>query len=95
LVSVSADSDWITPNLPEKYKDWPLSRVIVFLIPQVGGRQNEIPYEVVVAAFSCSLALKSGDHWISAVGDGPPDFLRQWVADAEFAVPFKPQIVRD
>jgi hypothetical protein len=41
-VSVSAERDWITPSLPEKFKDWPLARIVVSLIPQVGGRQNEI-----------------------------------------------------
>jgi hypothetical protein len=94
-VSVSAECDWITPSLPERYKDWPLSRVVVSLIPQVGGRQNEIRYEVIVAAFSQSLALKTGDHWISAVGDAPPDFVRERVADAEFALLFRPKTAGD
>ena len=90
-VSVSAERDWITPSLPEKCKDWPLARVVVSLIPRVGGRQNEIRYEVIVSAFSRGLALKSGDTWITALGDDPPELVRQCLVDAEFAVVFKPQ----
>ena len=93
-VSVSAERDWITPSLPEKFRDWPLERVVVSLVPQVGGRQNEIRYEVIVSAFSRSLALKSGDTWITALGDDPPEVVRKCLADAEFAVVFKPQSVR-
>ena len=93
-VSVSAERDWITPSLPEKFKDWPLARVVVSLIPQVGGRENEIRYEVVVSAFSRGLALKSGDTWITALGDDPPELVRKCVANAEFAVVFKPQSVK-
>ena len=93
-VSVSAERNWITPSLPEKFKDWPLPRVVVSLIPQVGGRQNEIRYEVIVSAFSRSLALKSGDTWITAFGDEPPDLVRKRLVDAEFAVVFEPQAVR-
>jgi len=93
-VSVSAERDWITPSRPEKFKDWPLPRVVVSLIPQVGGRQNEIRYEVIVSAFSRSLALKSGDTWITALGDDPPELVRKCLVDAEFAVVFKPQSVR-
>ena len=92
-VSVSAESDWITPSLPEKFKDWPLARVVVSLIPQVGGRENEIRYEVVVSAFSRGLALKSGDTWITALGDDPPELVRKCLANADFAVVFKPQSV--
>jgi hypothetical protein len=54
-VSVSAERDWITPSLPERFKDRPLERVFVSLVPQVGGRQNEIRFEVIVAAFSRNL----------------------------------------
>ena len=93
-VSVSAEREWITPGLPERFKDWPLTRVVVSLIPQVAGRQNEIRYEVIVSAFSRSLALKSGDTWITALGDDPPEVVRECLADAEFAVVFKPQSVR-
>jgi hypothetical protein len=82
------------PSLPERFKDWPLTRVVVSLIPQVGGRQNEVRYEVIVSAFSRSLALKSGDAWITALGDDPPEVVRKCLADAEFAVVFKPQSVR-
>jgi hypothetical protein len=35
-VSVSAERDWITPSLPERFKDWPLARVVVSPIPQFG-----------------------------------------------------------
>ena len=93
-VSVSAEREWITPSLPERFKDWPLTRVVVSLIPQVGGRQNEIRYEVIVSAFSRSLALKSGDTWMTALGDDPPEVVRKCLADVEFAVVFKPQSVR-
>ena len=92
-ISVSAERDWITTSLPEKYKDWPLARVVVSLVPQVGGRQNEIRYEVIVSAFSRGLALKSGDLWITALGDDPPELVRKCLANAEFAVVFKPQSV--
>ena len=90
-VSVSAERDWITPSLPEHFKHWPLTRVVVSLIPQVGGRVNEIRYEVIVSAFSRSVALKSGDTWITALGDDPPELVRKCLADAQFAVVFKPQ----
>jgi hypothetical protein len=89
-VSVSAERDWITSSLPEKCKDWALARVVVSLIPQVGGRPNEIRYEVIVAAFSSSLALKSGDMWLTAIGQGPPEAVRKSLVDAEFAIVFKP-----
>jgi len=92
-VSVSAERDWITPSLPERFKHWPLPRVVVSLIPQVGGRQNEIRYEVIVSAFSHSLALKSEDTWITALGDDPPELVQKCLADAQFAVVFKPQSV--
>lgn len=92
-VSVSAEHDWITPSLPEHFKHWPLTRVVISLIPQVGGRQNEIRYEVIVSAFSRSVALKSGHTWITALGDGPPEFVRSSLANAEFAVVFEPQLV--
>lgn len=72
-VSVSAERDWITSSLPEHRKDWPLSRVVISLIPQVGGRQNEIRYEAIVSAFSRNFAVKSGDNWTSVVGNDPPD----------------------
>jgi len=90
-VSVSAERDWITPSLPDRCKDWPLTRVVLSLIPQVGGRQNEIRYEVIVSAFSHCLALKSGNTWIAALGTEPPELVRQCLVDAEFAVVFKPQ----
>jgi len=90
-VSVSAERDWITPTLPERCKDWPLARVVVSLVPQVGGRQNEIRYEVIVAAFSRSLALKSGATWVTALGEDPPDNVRNCLVDAEFVVVFKPR----
>lgn len=89
-VAVSAERDWITPSLPERCKDWPLERVVVSLIPQVGGQQNEIRFEVIVAAFSRSLALKSGERWVVAVGNEPPKILRDRLSVAEFAVVFKP-----
>ena len=92
-VSVSAERDWITSSLPEKFKDWPLARVVVSLIPQVGGRRNEIRYEVIASAFSSGLALKSGDTWITALGDDPPELVRKRFVNAEFAVVFKPQSI--
>ena len=91
-VPVSAERDWITPSLPEKLKDWPLTRVVVSLIPHPGGRQNEIRYEVIVSAFSRSLALKSGNSWITALGDEPPEIVRKPLANAEFAVVFQPRL---
>jgi hypothetical protein len=92
-VSVSAERDWITPSLPDKFKDWPLARVVISLIPQVGGGVNEIRYEVIVSAFSRSLALKSGNTWITALRDEPPEHVRKCLVDVEFAVVFKPQSV--
>jgi len=90
-ISVSAERDWITPSLPEQCKDRPLTRVFVSLIPQFGGRQNEIRYEVIVSAFSRGLALKSDDTWITALGDDPPELVRKCITEARFAVVFKPQ----
>jgi len=92
-VSVSADHDWITPSLPARFRDWPLAHVVMSLIPQVDGRLNEIRYEVIVSAFSRSVALKSGNAWITALGDDPPEFVRSALANAEFAVVFEPQLV--
>jgi hypothetical protein len=92
-VSVSAERDWITPSLPERFKDWPLARVVISLIPQVGGQQNEIRYEVIVSAFSRSLVLKSDNTWIAALGDDPPELVRKHLDNAEFAVVFQPQFV--
>lgn len=90
-VSVSAERDWIASSLPEKCKDWPPERVVVSLLPQVGGRQNEIRFEVIVAAFSHSLALKSGSRWITVLGNDLPAVVRDCLSNVEFAVVFKPQ----
>jgi hypothetical protein len=89
-VSVTAERDWITLSLPERCEDWPLERVVVPLVPQVGGRQNEIRFEVIVAALSHSLALKLGDRWITALGDNLPTDVRDCLSIAEFAVVFRP-----
>jgi hypothetical protein len=45
---------------------------------------------VIVSTFSRSLGLKSGDTWITALGDEPPEPVRKCVANAEFAAVFKP-----
>jgi hypothetical protein len=68
-----------------------LERVFVSLVPQVGGRQNEIRFEVIAAAFSRNLTLKSGDRLITVLGDIVPEAVRESLADCEFAVVFKPQ----
>jgi hypothetical protein len=75
-VSVSASRYWITPSLPERFKNWPLERVVLSLIPQVGGQHNEIRYEVIAAAFSSSFALKSRDAWITVFGAPAEDAAR-------------------
>jgi len=90
-VSVSAERDWITPSLPEKFKNRPLERVVLSLVPQVGGRQNEIRFEAIVAAFSLNLTLKAGDRLIAVIGDIPPEAVKDCLADSNFAVVFKPQ----
>jgi hypothetical protein len=89
-VSVSADRDWITPSLPENWNGSPLERVIVSLVPQIGGRQNEIRFEVMVAAFSQSLMLKSGHEWQLLFGNEAPGPLREAV-DEPFAILFRPE----
>ncbi len=91
-VSVSAERDWISPSLPEKFRSRLLDQVVLSLIPQLGGRQNEIRYEVIAAAFSSSFSMKSGDTWTIALGDAPPQIVRARLAEAEFAIVFKPQV---
>jgi hypothetical protein len=89
-VSVSADRDWITPSLPENWKGQPPERVIVSLVPQIGGQQNEIRFEAMVAAFSQCLMLKSEGEWKTLFGDEAPGALREAVDDP-FAILFRPE----
>jgi hypothetical protein len=93
-VCVSAEHDWITSSLPDRCADWPLQRVALSLVPLIGGRQNEIRFEVIAAAFSDHFALKSGNEWLAALGDIPPEAVRSHLSDARFAVVFEPRCQR-
>lgn len=89
--AVASDADWITPNLPQD-RNLSMDRAFNALIPLRGGRQNEIRFEVVVAAFSRSLSVKSGEQWISIVGDAPPAHIRDRLGSNGFAVVFMTQL---
>lgn len=91
-MAVSADADWITPNLQQQ-RDSSLENAFKAMIPLQGGRPNQIRFEVLVTAFSSSLSVKSGGSWITIVGMAPPAEIRDPVARSEFAVVFKPESV--
>ncbi len=92
-MAVSADADWITPNLRGR-KDTSTESAFVTMIPLTGGRPNQIRFEVFVTAFSSSLSLKAGTQWSPIVGDIPPQEIRDRVKRNEFAVVFKSQVDR-
>jgi hypothetical protein len=70
-MSVSADDDWITPNLYGR-KDASMESAFVNMIPLAGGRQNQVRFEVFVTAFSSRLSVKTGTQWSPIIGDLPP-----------------------
>lgn len=88
-VGVSSDSDWITPDVPHRQKDFSFERAFKAMIPLRGGQQNEVRFEVIVAAFSRDLSVKSGARWLTLEGDAPPPEIRNHVAKDEFAVVFR------
>lgn len=89
--AVSADADWITPNLHGQ-KGASMESAFVKMIPLTGGRPNQIRFEVIVTAFSSGLSVKAGTQWTTIVGDPPPQEIRDHVERNEFAVVFKTQI---
>jgi hypothetical protein len=89
-MAVAGDSDWITPNLPDKLNEPSLQRAFVGMIPLRGGRINEIRFEVIVTAFSDGLAVKSREKWMQVTGESPPKAVLNGVANVEFAVVFRP-----
>lgn len=89
--AVSADADWITPNLDGR-KDASMESAFVRMIPLAGGTPNQIRFEVFVTAFSCRLSVKTGTQWSPIVGDLPPQEIRNSVERNEFAVVFKAQL---
>jgi hypothetical protein len=90
--AVSGDTDWITPNLLERQKDASIDRAFSTMIPLFGGQQNEIRFEIVVAAFSKHLSVKTGELWRTIEGDSLPEEVRDIVSNSEFAVVFKPEM---
>jgi hypothetical protein len=90
-MAVSADADWITPNLYGR-KDASMESAFVRMIPLTGGRPNQIRFEVFVTAFSSRLSVKTGTQWSPIVGGLPPQEIRNRVERNEFAVVFKAQL---
>lgn len=89
-MAVSAEADWITSNL-QQHKNLAMERAFTSMIPLQGARPNEIRFEVIVTAFSKNLGVKSGNHWVSIVGDNPPQDIRDRVAGNAFSVVFLPE----
>jgi len=85
---VLADADWITPNV-QQHNGRSLEHAFQAMIPLRGGRPNQIRFEVVVAAFSTNVSVKSGDSWIAIAGDLPPRDVRDRVTESLFAVAFR------
>lgn len=90
-MAVSADADWITPNLQGR-RDPFMESAFTGIIPLNGGLQNEMRFEVIVTAFSTDLSVRSGGRWITIVGVLPPPEARDRVAGKEFAVVFKAKL---
>jgi hypothetical protein len=88
-IAVSSDADWITPDVLHRQKDFSFERAFKAMIPLRGGQQNEVRFEVIVAAFSKDLSVKSGARWSTLEGDAPPQEVRDHVAKNEFAVVFR------
>src|ERR1700677_5303656 len=71
-MAVSSDADWITPHVRHREKDFSIEHAFKAMIPLRGGQQNEVRFEVIAAAFSKDLTVKSGAQWIKVEGDAPP-----------------------
>lgn len=90
-MAVSADADWITPNLQQQ-SDSSMERAFKAMIPLRGGQHNEIRFEVIVTAFSRCVSVKSADQWNAIAGDPPPSDVRDRVAKNEFVVVFQAEV---
>ena len=87
-IAVSGASDWITPSLQNVRKGASLEQAFVSLIPQPGGRPNEVRFEPILTAFSRSVAIKSGSQWILISGEQPPREIEHLLANCNFAIAF-------
>jgi hypothetical protein len=87
-MAVSADSDWITPNLVGR-RNSSFERAFVAMIPLRGGKQNQIRFEIFITAFSSRVSVKTGPDWKSIAGELPPQEVRDCVEKNEFAVVFR------
>jgi hypothetical protein len=90
-MAVSADAEWITPNLQQQ-RDRSMESAFTAMIPLRGGRPNQIRFEVFVTAFSTSVSVRSAGRWITIVGEPPPLDVRDQVAKNEFAVVFQAEV---
>jgi hypothetical protein len=66
-----------------------LQRVFTGLMPQLGGRPNEVRFEPIVTAFSRCLAVKSDAQWTLISGDLPSSEVQHMLANRKFAVAFQ------
>jgi hypothetical protein len=89
-IAVGSDSDWITPNVTEPFKNRTIEDIVSAMMPLRGGGQNEMRFEAIVTAFSKNLTIKSHEHWVPVVGELPPDELRAKVGTVAFALVFQP-----
>jgi hypothetical protein len=62
-MAVSSDADWIAPDALHRQKHFLFERAFRAMIPLRGGQPNEVRFEVIVAAFSQDLSVKSGIRW--------------------------------
>jgi len=88
--AVAAGSDWISPNMTGHFKDRPIEELVKLMIPWDDGGPNAIRLEVIVAAFSSNLAIKSGRRWLAVVGELPAEEVRAEMSDVGFAIVFQP-----
>jgi hypothetical protein len=88
-ISVSGESDWITPSAQKLPEGIALQRVFTCLMPQSGGIPNEVRFEPVLTAFSRSLAVKSDTQWTLIVGNLPSKEVQHTLANRKFAVVFQ------
>lgn len=87
-MAVCGESDWITPSAQKVREGISLQRVFTGLMPQLGGRPNEIRFEPIVTAFSRSLAVKSDAQWTLISGDLPSNEVQYTLANCKFVVAF-------
>lgn len=88
-MAVCGESDWITPSAQKVREGTSLQRVFTGLMPQLGGRPNEVRFEPVVTAFSRSLAVKSDAQWTRISGDLPVNEVQYALSHCKFAVAFQ------